>query len=101
MDSHESFYLTDDLELYPEIVGLQQVQVAPITEESFYEETVCEETVCEETIGTEAIMEYKDVTGNWFHGGHHYPPLIALQPLFTSSPAQGDRDQEIVVYNID
>ena len=31
---------------YPEIVGLQQVQVAPITEESFYEETVCEETVC-------------------------------------------------------
>ena len=137
MDSHESFYLTDDLELYPEIVGLQQVQVAPITEESFYEETVCEETVCEETvckeavceeavceetvceeavyeetvcqetvceetvceetIGTEAIMEYKDVTGNWFHGGHHYPPLIALQPLFTSSPAQGDRDQEIVV----
>ena len=52
MDSHESFYLTDDLELYPEIVGLQQVQVAPITEESFYEETVCEETVCEETIGT-------------------------------------------------
>nr|XP_005897805.1 PREDICTED: transcription factor YY2 [Bos mutus] len=132
MDSHESFYVTEDLELYPEIVGLQQVQLAPVTEESLYEETVCEETVCKETVceetvyeetvceeavyeetvceetvceetvsvetmGTEAIMEYKDVTGNWFHGGHHYPPLIALQPLFTSSPAQGDRDQEMVM----
>lgn len=97
MDSHESFYVTDDLELYPEIVGLQQVQVAPLPEESLYEETPTEESVSVETMGTEAIKEYDDVASNWFHGGHHYPPLIALQPLFTNSPAQGDCDQEVMV----
>ncbi|XP_040122599.1 transcription factor YY2 [Oryx dammah] len=97
MDSHESFYLTDDLELYPEIVGLQQIQVAPVSEESLYEETPAEESVSVETMGTEAINEYKDVASNWFHGGHNYPPLIALQPLFTNNPAQGDCDQEVMV----
>ena len=97
MDCHESSYTTDDLELYPEIVGLPQVQMEPVAEEIPYEETPTEETVSVETTGMEATNEYEDVTGNWFHGGHHYPPLIALQPLFTSSPTQGNNDQEMVM----
>ncbi|XP_020738676.1 transcription factor YY2 [Odocoileus virginianus] len=97
MDCHESFYTIDDLELYPEIVGLQQVQVEPATEGIPHEETATEETVSVETMGMEATKEYEDVTGNWFHGGHHYPPLIALQPLFISSPTQGNHDQGMIM----
>uniref|UniRef100_G3TXM6 Membrane-bound transcription factor site-2 protease n=1 Tax=Loxodonta africana TaxID=9785 RepID=G3TXM6_LOXAF len=43
----------------------------------------------------ETIEEYGDFSGSWVHGGHNHPPLIALQPLITSS--QGDHDQEMIM----
>lgn len=50
-----------------------------------------------ETMAMETVEEYEDISGNWVHGGHHHPPLIALQPLITSDPNQGDHDQEMIL----
>ncbi|XP_014646648.1 PREDICTED: transcription factor YY2 [Ceratotherium simum simum] len=56
---------------------------------------ICAETV---PVATTAMgtVEYEDTSGNWIHGGHHHPPLIALQPLIINNPNQGDEEMVMV-----
>ncbi|XP_017205422.2 transcription factor YY2 isoform X2 [Oryctolagus cuniculus] len=55
------------------------------------------ETVPMATMPVQAVDVYEDVSGNWVHGGHYHPPLIALQPLVTNSFFHGDHDQELIM----
>uniref|UniRef100_A0ABI7VXF0 C2H2-type domain-containing protein n=1 Tax=Felis catus TaxID=9685 RepID=A0ABI7VXF0_FELCA len=82
----------EDSELLKDITELRQIHV-----EAVPVETVPVETVPLETMSMETMTEYEIIHGSWVHGGHHQPPLIALQPLFTSNSSQGDHDQDIIM----
>ncbi|XP_070358781.1 membrane-bound transcription factor site-2 protease isoform X3 [Equus asinus] len=76
MASEEALYIsTENSEMPADIVELHSLPV---------------ETV---EMGT---VEYEDISGDWFHGGHHHPPLIALQPLIINNPNQGDQEMVMV-----
>ncbi|XP_015444656.1 transcription factor YY2 [Pteropus alecto] len=79
MASNDAIYIsTENSEMATEIVQLHQIHV---------------ETVPVETLALETI-QYEDLSGNWVHGGHHYPPLIAVQPLVNSN--EGDPEMIMV-----
>ncbi|XP_026335981.2 transcription factor YY2 [Ursus arctos] len=80
-----------------ETVPVETVPLETVPVETVPVETVPVETVPVEAMAMETITEYEIISGNWVHGGHHHPPLIALQPLVTSHPNQGDHDQEIIM----
>ncbi|KAL2768901.1 transcription factor YY2 [Daubentonia madagascariensis] len=83
MASDNTLYIaTENSEMPAEIVELHQIHV---------------ETVPVETMSMETIEEYEDISGSWVHGGHHHPPLIALQPLIINNAGHGDHDQEVIV----
>lgn len=80
MASNDAIYIsTENSQIPTEIVQLHQIHV---------------ETVPVETLALETI-QYGDLSGNWIHGGHHYPPLIALQPLIVN-PNEGDQEMIMV-----
>ncbi|XP_004411371.1 PREDICTED: transcription factor YY2 [Odobenus rosmarus divergens] len=82
MASNDALYIpTENSEILTDTVELHQIHM----------ETVPVAAVPVETI------PYEIISGSWVHGGHHHPPLIALQPLFISSSSQGDHDQEIIM----
>ncbi|XP_049499540.1 transcription factor YY2 [Panthera uncia] len=88
MASEDSLNIApENSELLKDITELRQIHV----------EAVPVETVPVETMSMETITEYEIINGSWVHGGHHQPPLIALQPLFTSNSSQGDHDQDIIM----
>ncbi|XP_027626911.1 transcription factor YY2 [Tupaia chinensis] len=81
MSEEQVIYITtENSEITTNIVGLHQIGV---------------ETVPVETVQVETIEGYQNIGGSWVHGGHHYPPLIALQPLITDDASQAAHDQEI------
>ncbi|XP_049727367.1 transcription factor YY2 [Elephas maximus indicus] len=80
----------DNSELPTDIVELHEIEL-----ETIPVETISVTTIPMETFQMETIEEYGDFSGSWVHGGHNHPPLIALQPLITSS--QGDHDQEMIM----
>ncbi|XP_055124890.1 transcription factor YY2 [Symphalangus syndactylus] len=80
MASNEDFCITQDLDIPADIVELHDINVEPLPMED---------------IPTESI-QYEDVDGSWINGGHNYPPLIVLQPLFTNM-GYGDHDQEMLM----
>ncbi|XP_007539100.1 transcription factor YY2 [Erinaceus europaeus] len=55
------------------------------------------EAIPVETMAMETLEEYHDFSGSWIHGGHHHPPLIAMQPLVNNNLSHGDHDQEMIV----
>ncbi|XP_023593057.1 transcription factor YY2 [Trichechus manatus latirostris] len=92
MASEDALYIpTDNSEMPKDIVELPHINV-----ETIPVETIPVATIPMETIQMEAV-EYGDLSGSWVHGGHNHPPLIALQPLISSHPSQGDHDQEIIM----
>ncbi|XP_016054861.1 PREDICTED: transcription factor YY2 [Miniopterus natalensis] len=82
MASNNIIYITtENSEVATEFVELHQ--------------NVTVETIPVEPMAMETIA-YEDISGNWVHGGHHTPPLIALQPLMINSN-EGDHDQEMIM----
>ncbi|KAG3271825.1 transcription factor YY2 [Ictidomys tridecemlineatus] len=83
MSSDSVIYITtENLEMPVDVVELHQINV---------------ETVPLETMAMQTIEVYEDISGNWVHGGHNHPPLIALQPLVTPTAGHGDHDQEMIM----
>ncbi|XP_059012904.1 transcription factor YY2 [Mustela lutreola] len=106
ISTESSEFLTDIVELHQihvESAPVETVPVASIPMETIPVETIPVveaipfETIPVEAMAMETIAEYEIISGSWVHGGHHHPPLIALQPLFTNNPNQGDHDQDIIM----
>ncbi|XP_042830213.1 transcription factor YY2 [Panthera tigris] len=98
MASEDSLNIApENSELLKDITELRQIHVEAVPVETVPVEAVPVETVPVETMSMETITEYEIINGSWVHGGHHQPPLIALQPLFTSNLSQGDHDQDIIM----
>ncbi|XP_072600562.1 membrane-bound transcription factor site-2 protease isoform X2 [Vulpes vulpes] len=80
-----------------ESIPVESIPVESIPVESIPVETIPVESIPVEAMAMETITEYEIISGSWVHGGHHHPPLIALQPLVTNNPNQGDHDQDLIM----
>nr|XP_021537934.1 transcription factor YY2 [Neomonachus schauinslandi] len=98
MASNDALYIpTENSEVLTDTVELHQIHVETVPVATVPVATVPVETVPVEAMAMETITEYEIISGSWVHGGHYHPPLIALQPLITSNPNQGDHNQEIIM----
>ncbi|XP_033616053.1 transcription factor YY2 [Fukomys damarensis] len=80
MASDDITYLTENMELPPEFLELQQVD---------------KEATPRDTGGMQTLL-HQDTGDSWVHGGYHYPPLFALQPVVTSN-VSNDNLQELIL----
>ncbi|XP_006213075.1 transcription factor YY2 [Vicugna pacos] len=98
MASNDTFNITtENSEMSTNIVELRQIHMETIPVETIPVETIPVDSIPVETMALESIEGCEDISGSWFHGGHHQLPLIALQPLVISSPNPGDHDQEMIM----